>query len=87
MPDKKQTEATQKKRHIAIRNMVVLFIVVLVGIGLLIAFRAEYLNIKEIGEQYTDLFFKNVNNKLGLSGGIFIVTYVVIYGSNKLIDK
>ncbi len=85
MPEQKQTENIQKKRNIAIRNIVVICIVLFVGIGLLIAFRAEYLNIKEIGEQYTDIFFKNVNNKLYLAGGIFVITYLVIYISNKLI--
>lgn len=82
---KEEKDTTQKKRNIAIRNIVVLVTVLIVGIGLLIAFRAEYLNIKEIGEQYTDIFFKNVKNKLYLAGGIFVVTYLMIYISNKLI--
>lgn len=85
MADKKTENQTQKKRSIAIRSIVVMVTIVLVAIGLAIAFRAEYLNIKEIGEQYTDIFFKNVDNKLYLAGGIFIVTYVMLYISNKLI--
>lgn len=85
MAEPKQTQITQKKRNIAIRNIVVLLTILIVGTSLMIAFRAEYLNIKEIGEQYTDLYFKNVNNKLYLASGIFVVTYFIIYGSNKLI--
>ena len=85
MAENEKKEKTQKKRNIAIRNIIVLITVLVVGLGLLIAFRAEYLNIQEIGEQYTDIFVKNVNNKLYLAGGIFIVTYLIIYISNKMI--
>ena len=80
----KTEEIQQKKRNIAIRNIVVLLILLVVGIILSISFRAEYLNIREIGEQYTDIFFKNINNKLYLAGGIFIITYLIIYISNKI---
>ena len=82
---KNKQNTTNKKRNIAIRNIVVIVTILIVGLGLLIAFRAEYLNIKEIGEQYTDIFFKNVNNKLYLAGGIFVITYLIIYISNKFI--
>lgn len=85
MTDKNPKNQTQKKRNIAIRSIVVILTIFFVAIGLAIAFRAEYLNIKGIGEQYTDIFFKNVKNKLYLAGGIFVATYVMIYISNKLI--
>lgn len=83
--ERKIESTTQKKRNLAIRNIIVIFTLLIVGIGFTIVFRAEYLNIKEIGEQYTDIFFKNVNNKLYLAGAIFVITYFVIYISNKLI--
>ena len=70
---------TQKKKNITIRIVAVTVILLLFGLGILIAFRTEYLNMKEIGEQYTELFFKNVNNRLYLAGGIFCVTEFVIY--------
>jgi len=79
-----QSEKTQKKKNMTIRIVAVVAILLLFGLGILIAFRTEYLNMKEIGEQYTELFFKNVNNRLYLAGGIFVVTYLVIYISNKL---
>ena len=81
---KKTETTTQKKRNIAIRNIVVLLTLLIVGLGAMIAFRAEYLNIKEIDESYTEIFFKNVNCKLYLAGIIFVVTYLIIYISNKL---
>ena len=80
-------ENNKKKRNIAIRNIVVFITLLVVGIGLLIAFRAEFLNIKEIGKQYTEIFFKNVNTKLYLAGGIFVATYLIIYISNKFIKR
>ncbi len=83
MAENKNTKP-QKKKNIGIRNIVVIVLVLLVSLGLVIAFRAEYLAIQEIGEQYTELFFKNVNHKLYLAGGIFVVTYLLIYISNKL---
>lgn len=85
MAENKEINKTQKKRNIAIRSIIVLLTIFIVGLGLIISFRAEYLNIKEIGEQYTDIFFKNVNNKLYLAGAIFVVNYLVIYINNKFI--
>jgi len=85
MAENKDVNKTQKKRNIAIRSVIVLLTIFIVGFGFLISFRAEYLNIKEIGEQYTDIFFKNVNNKLYLAGGIFVINYLVIYINNKFI--
>lgn len=85
MSEEKKEKETQKKRNPTIRHIVVLLTILVVGIGFLIAFRADYLNIKEIGEQYTDIFVKNVNNKVFLASIIFIVTYLVIYISNKFI--
>ena len=79
-----ENNKTQKKKNMTIRIVAVTAILLLFGLGILIAFRTEYLNMKEIGEQYTDLFFKNVNNRLYLAGGIFVATYLVIYISNKL---
>ena len=80
-----KTEEKQNiKRSIAIRNIVVILTLLIVSIILLISFRAEYLNIKEIGEKYIDIFIKNINNKLYLAGGIFIITYLIIYISNKI---
>lgn len=79
----KTEEKQNKKRNIAIRNVVVILALLVVGIILLISFRAEYLNIKEIGEQYTEIFFKNIKNKFYLAGGIFIIAYLIIYISNK----
>lgn len=84
MPEKKEINQTQKKKNVALRSIAVIVIMALFGLGLLIAFRAEYLSIKEIGEHYTELFFKNVNTRLYLAGGIFVVTYLVIYIFNKL---
>ncbi len=83
--DNKTKEKVEKKRNIAVRYIVVSLTLFVVALALLIAFRAEFLSIKEIGEQYTDIFFKNVNNRLCLAGGIFVVTYLVIYISNKFI--
>ncbi len=85
MANSNQENKMQKKRNIAIRNIVVVVIVLLVTLGLVIAFRAEYLSIKEIEEKYTELFVKNVKNKLYLAGGLFVVTYLLIYIYNKLI--
>lgn len=85
MGDNKTKEKVEKKHNIAVRYIVVSLTLFVVALALLIAFRAEFLSIKEIGEQYTDIFFKNVNNRLCLAGGIFVVTYLVIYISNKFI--
>ena len=71
------------KKH-NIRNIIVITLILFTIIVSAIGFKAEYLNIKEIGSQYTDIFFKRVNNKLYLAGVIFIVTYLLVYISNKI---
>ena len=56
MGDNKTKEKVEKKRNIAVRYIVVSLTLFVVALALLIAFRAEFLSIKEIGEQYTDIF-------------------------------
>lgn len=88
MSENNETEkinTSPKKKSITIRYIVVLATLLIVSLGLTIIYRAEYLNIKEIGQEYTDIFRENVYNKLKLGGGIFIITYFIIYISNKLI--
>lgn len=80
----KQKEFKKTRKNIAFRTIVVILILLLFSAILLISFRAEYLNIKEIDVQYTDIFFKNIKNKLYLAGGIFAIAYSIIYISNKL---
>ncbi len=46
--DNQKENKTPKKHRIAVRNIVVFLTILIVGIGLIIAFRTEYLNIKEI---------------------------------------
>ena len=62
------------KKFISRRLIVILFFV-LAGAVFLISARGEYLQYKEIGEQYVSIFFKNLRTK-------YIVFFVA--GKNKL---
>lgn len=73
------------KKNIAIRNIIVCITIIVVALICAIIFRAEYLNIKEISDKFTQIFFKKVNNRLYLGGAIFVITYLIIYISNKFI--
>ena len=52
-----------------------------------IIYRGEYLEILEIGEQYTSIFWQNVNYSAIAFGINFIVLFIIIYINNNRIKK
>lgn len=74
-----------KNKSIAYRNIILTCIIIILSIIFSILLRAEYLGIKGIGEQYIDIFFTNFKNKLYLFSSICIITYIIIFISNKFI--
>ena len=58
--DKAKTD-TKKIKKRKIRTYIVLLFIALVAIVGYIIYRGEYLEILEIGEQYTSIFWQNVN--------------------------
>ena len=78
-------EKTPKK--VNIRRIIVLVVLAIFIIWQVIANRAEYLKVKEIGDSYTSIFFKDFYMELMVLGICFAVTYILFYINNKVIKK
>ncbi len=71
-----------KKRMI----LVILFLLIFAGISY-IQLRGNYLEFKELGEQYTNIFYTNITYKYTIMAINFIVLYIIIYFTNRGIKK
>ena len=84
--DKAKTDTKRIKKR-KIRTYIVLLFIALVAIVGYIIYRGEYLEILEIGEQYTSIFWQNVNYSAIAFGINFIVLFIIIYINNNRIKK
>ncbi len=66
--------------------IVIVFFILYILISLIIT-RAEYLQIKEIGEQYVSIYYTNIVNKYIVMAVSFVISYIVIFLSNKKMRK
>ena len=66
--------------------LVLLFLVVVAIIGY-IALRGQYLELLEIGENYTSVFWQNLTYKSVAFGISFVILFIIIYLTNKGIKK
>lgn len=85
--EKDSKEIVTKKRKINIRRIVVFFVLTIFALTTFITNRAEYLKIKEIGQNYTSVFFTNFYMQLGMFIVSFSIVYLLIYINNKIIKK
>lgn len=83
----KPEEKKEKQRKIALRTVLATLTIIIVAIIIGISLRAQYLNIKEIGEEYIDIFVQNVKNSVMVTGVIFVIVYILVYISNKFIKR
>lgn len=80
-------EEEKKSKKVNIRRIIVLVVLAIFLIFQAINNRAEYLKIKEIGENYTNIFFTDFYMKIAVFGVCFAVTYLVFYINNRKIKK
>lgn len=78
----KETKKKSKRRM-----FLVLFFVVIVAIIGYIFFRGEYLEVLEIGEEYVEIFWQNVNYMSITFAVNFIVLFIIMYLNNNRIKK
>ena len=74
-------------KKVNIRKIIVFCVVMFFVVIATISNRAEYLKIKEIGEEYTSIFTKNFYLKTGMFCVSFAITYILFYINNKIIKK
>jgi len=79
-----------KKKNEKIRK-IMLIIAIILGIGYIFTtalnLRSEYLQYKEIGSQYVDVFWTNVKYEYIVTLINFIFIFIILYITNKLILK
>ena len=80
-------EATTKENKIKLRNLLVLITIIVFTIVAYVALKAEYLSVKEVGENYVTVFEQNLRNKLNVGLAVFIIVYIITYISNMFIKK
>lgn len=79
------TQKTNNKNKT--RVLIVVAFLTIFAIFSFINYRSEYLQIKEIGEGYISVFKQNITYKYNITGINFIVWFLAIYITNKLIRK
>jgi len=89
--DKKQTEPKNnqktKAKKLKTRTYIVLAILILFILGAVIAYRANYLEALEIGEEYIQTFEQNVKYRINIWIANFVIVFLMVYITNKLIKK
>ena len=80
------TTVTPKKKN-KIRAVIVISFLILFAILTYTSFRADYLEILEIGERYERVFWQNIKSKYTIVGINFLILFLSIYITNKLIKS
>ena len=87
MEEKVQSSTNEKKTNYKLRVILVLLFVVLFALYSFISYRGEYLQIKEIGKNYLDVFHQNMKFKYNITGINFVIWFLAIYITNKFIKS
>lgn len=83
----KETRNRNKKEKSKTRMiLVILFLIIFAGISY-IQLRGSYLEYKELGEQYINIFYTNITYKYSIMAINFVVLYLMIYLTNRGIKK
>lgn len=76
-----------EKKKSKTRKILVLLFIVLFAIFSFINLKGSYLEYKELGENYIQVFKTNLNYKLIIFGVNFVLLYILIYLTNRGIQK
>ncbi len=83
---KETRDRKQKGKNRTRMILVILFLLIFIGISY-IQLRSSYLEYKELGEQYINIFYTNIAYRYGIMGVNFVFLYVVLYFTNRGIKK
>ena len=75
----------EKMKKIVSRRAIVIFFLIVYALIIMISTRSEYLQYKEIGEQYVSIFAKNIKTKYLVFLVAFVISYLAIFISNKVV--
>ena len=86
MEEVKQENKVQKKKNKTRMILVILFLIIF-AIGNYISLRGSYLEYKELGENYINIYQTNLKYKYIIMGINFVFLYIVMYFTNIGIKK
>jgi len=84
---KKDNTNKNEKKKIGTKTILVFLVIILFAISTAISLRAQYLNIIEINPEYTDVFYKKIQNKYIIFGVAAITIYLFTYILNKFTKR
>ena len=67
-------------------TLVLIFLILFIGISY-IQLRGSYLEYKELGEKYINIFYTNMFYRYGIMAINFVFLYIIIYFTNRGIKK
>ena len=70
-----------------IRSIIVLLFVLMLSISMYITTRGSYLEYKELGEKYLEIFKTNTIYKYSIMAVNFVITFLIMYFANRGIRK
>lgn len=77
----------KEKKKNKLKMIIVLLFIVLVALGMWMSYRAGYLQTLEIGEEYLEVFYTNIEYQYKIMAFNFILFFVLILIENLLIKK
>lgn len=78
-------QEVERKKSSKKRILIVIIFIIAFALLSFINYRGEYLQIKEIGENYISVFQQNIKYKYVITGINFTVWFLAIYITNKII--
>ena len=70
-----------------IRKILVIVFMIILAISMYIATKGSYLEYKELGEKYLEIFKTNTMYKYSIMGVNFVITFIIMYFANRGIKK
>lgn len=86
----KNTNTKENKKNKSKNKLRMILVIVFILIFLCISYislRGSYLEYKELGENYEDVFFTNIKYKYSIIGISFLILYLIVYFTNRGIKK
>lgn len=77
----------KKKINIAWRTLAVIIFLAIFVLGTAISIRSKYLNVKQVGDNYTSVLMTDLKNTYTISITVFFIVYILIYINNKVIKS
>ncbi len=85
--EEKNRNLKEQKKHGKNRMMLVILFFILASLAFYVSFRGSYLEILEIGENYTQVFWQNLLYQSVAIGVNFVILFFAIYFTNRGIKK